>query len=276
MKNKMQTPELVWLDNKKQEKILVKTWHCELPNGDTLLVYPGISTDGMSAPEFTHAIMGDNWDSEMLPIAFMHDCLFKIHAYNNRELCDWLMLETMEQQGISWLYRNTVYSALTMFSSESWEHYNETYLINRNLIHLHKKHKKENSNMYELGAKIGAKLIEAGVKNINTKPLQDEILDTVQKFKEARADGDISWSDIMDVIAELGQDIVAVIKAKSDMSENQLAETLVAILKEVYFSPEGFNNPSITFLPDWVEDHIEDFLFEYVLPFSLKFIISAV
>lgn len=128
--------------------------------------------------------------------------------------------------------------------------------------------------MTVLAKAVGETLLEIGLSRIDVKPMRDEIMETIKTIKDSRADGDITFVEIVDIFCELGQDIISVIKAKSSMSENELVDIVSSILKEAYFSEEGLNNPSLTFLPNWVEDNVEEFIFDYAIPLILKLILK--
>ena len=45
---------------------------------------------------------------------------------------------------------------------------------------------------------------------------------------------------------------------------------IVDLVKDIYYSEEGLNNPDIPVIPDWLEDNMEAGLFDFSLPMVAK------
>jgi hypothetical protein len=129
-------PELIEFKDYKHTRMLNKRWIAELGNGDVLTAEKGVITDGISWPPLLDL---DSFDDDLLIPGFLHDCLFKIHAYGCRFICNDLMLEAMVQKEISWVERNMIYAGLTVGSEDAWNSYDERLVnMNRKLIKIEK------------------------------------------------------------------------------------------------------------------------------------------
>ena len=97
----------------------------------------------------------------------------------------------------------------------------------------------------------------------------EEIFEVVKAVKDAKYDGSISFSEMKDIAGEL---VDAAAKTVTEYSSGRqgAAELVVKIVKDLYYSPEGLNNPDISWIPDGLEDRLEDVFFDFVLPVAAK------
>lgn len=105
--------------------------------------------------------------------------------------------------------------------------------------------------------------------------LSKQIIKVIDVIKESNADGDITYKELENILIELIDSIFNILKnyCKSNYS---LPELIVKIIKYVYYSPDGLDNPNISFVPDIIEEELEAILFNNILPVAAKALTFAI
>ncbi len=103
-------------------------------------------------------------------------------------------------------------------------------------------------------------------QSVEVEKVMAEVAEVIKDIKEAGADESYSFSEIMKIIMS----VIDVIKEATFITDienvEDAANIVIEILKEVYFGEEFLNNPNISLIPDFIEDKIENTVFDYVLP----------
>jgi len=109
--------DLIDVDNDIWE--LRDNWLSQMVSQKCVLIKKGMTTDGASIPRYCWSIIGHPLSGWILPHALAHDALYSAELLSRKE-CDEFLLLSMKQAGVSWLRRNTVWSAVRMFGGSVW------------------------------------------------------------------------------------------------------------------------------------------------------------
>ena len=113
--------------------------------------------------------------------------------------------------------------------------------------------------------------------DVNSKEAYDiekRVKEIVADFKKAIEDGKLEFADDVKLLYDVAELVVHVIVEDKNISLVEVQPLAEKLLDYIYFSPEGLNNPNISWLPDWLEDPLERELFHKVLPFVIYAIVK--
>lgn len=106
-----------------------------LPNSRILRVKKGFVTDFASVPRIFWNVIAPT-HGQHTRAAFIHDALYSARALSRTE-CDWMFLQIMQDCGVSWIKRNTMYSAVRTCGGFVWmKHTPESIAEARKIITL--------------------------------------------------------------------------------------------------------------------------------------------
>lgn len=91
-----------------------------LGDGRILTVKCGFCFDGASIPKWLWSLIGSPRDPDLWAAALFHDAMYHSHYFTRAE-ADQALLDLLEQSGVSWLRRHTIYRAVRTFG---WSSYN--------------------------------------------------------------------------------------------------------------------------------------------------------
>lgn len=84
---------------------------------DEMLILPVWTTDYGSIPMLFQNLFRK--DGAYAPAYVLHDWLYSSEMFA-RNMCDWILLEALEELGASWIERNTIYSAVRLGGGFVW------------------------------------------------------------------------------------------------------------------------------------------------------------
>lgn len=91
----------------------------------------------------------------------------------------------------------------------------------------------------------------------------DSLLTTI---RTSYLDKKYTIEEITDLIKEISITISHIVKISNNLTKEQFKQLILEIIKKIYFNPEGLNNPSLTFLPNFIEDKVEKQIFNVIIP----------
>lgn len=95
----------------------------ERGNGQIIQINPGFDFDGASIPRGLWSVVGSPMTDGYQRAGCLHDALYASeHFY--RAFCDKLFLEAMESDGVSYIKRTAMYTAVKMFGWTVWKGHN--------------------------------------------------------------------------------------------------------------------------------------------------------
>jgi len=103
--------------------------------------------------------------------------------------------------------------------------------------------------------------------------LIDSIEEVVASAKDMSEDGKYQFTEIMEVCGDVIQ-LIGNAEFIKDLSLDKKIKLCTELINEIYFSEDYLDNPDIPYLPNWIEDKIEDYLFDLVLPGIIKSILK--
>jgi hypothetical protein len=104
--------------------------------GYRITVKKGLETDFASIPQIFWSIIGAPTTGLYLKPSIVHDALYMSEAVERSE-ADAIFLDLMKQQGVSWLKRNIMYSAVRVGGMFVWNsHKPDTVLENKQYIRI--------------------------------------------------------------------------------------------------------------------------------------------
>jgi len=96
-----------------------------------------------------------------------------------------------------------------------------------------------------------------------------ELLDVSKAVKEAKKDGKFSISEIIKILTEV-IDLVTKTELIKKLKSDKKYDIIISILREIYFGEDFFGNPDIPYIPNFIENKLEEMLFDLVLPGVVK------
>ena len=94
-------------------------------------------------------------------------------------------------------------------------------------------------------------------------------MDVAEAFRESFADSEFSLDDLKGIMRELTEAVTCTLMAVANAKDG-IGMLVVDLVKKIYYSEEGLNNPDIPFIPDWLEGNLEAGLFDFALPMVTK------
>ncbi len=81
----------------------------------------GFQTDGVSIPRVAWRLIGHPFQVPLLGPALCHDALYAGELVVGHHEADWMFLSWMQQAGIGWAKRNSVWSAVRSCGGWTWD-----------------------------------------------------------------------------------------------------------------------------------------------------------
>ena len=97
----------------------------------------------------------------------------------------------------------------------------------------------------------------------------EEIMDVAEAFRKSFEDGEFSLVDLKIVMSEMTKAVTDTLMPVTTAKDG-IVMLIFDLVKKIYYSEEGLNNPDIPVIPDWLEDNLEAGLFDFALPMVAK------
>ena len=120
-------------------------------------------------------------------------------------------------------------------------------------------------------------ILEKSVIDVNSKEAKDiekRVKEIVADTKLAIADGKLNFADDAKLLYDVAELVVHIIVEDKKMPIDEVQPLAEELMDYIYFSPEGLDDPNISFLPDWLEEPVEKELFHHILPFVIFAIVK--
>jgi hypothetical protein len=89
-------------------------------DGTKITVPGGTITDGASIPRLFWRMIGGPMTGKFRRAAVVHDYLYSTHKLS-REKSDWIFLDAMRTDGVSWWKRRAMWAAVRSFGEIPWD-----------------------------------------------------------------------------------------------------------------------------------------------------------
>ena len=120
-------------------------------------------------------------------------------------------------------------------------------------------------------------ILEDSHINFDSKEAKDidtRVREIVADAKLAIKKGKLDFANDAKLLYDVAELVVHIIVEDKNMPIDEVQPLAEELLDYIYFSPEGLDDPNISFLPDWLEEPVEKELFHHILPFVIYAIVK--
>lgn len=104
------------------------------------------------------------------------------------------------------------------------------------------------------------------IYSTNKLDIDNKIDSLLVTIKTSYEDKKLSIEEITELIKEISTITYEIVKISNNLDEDKFVQLVLDIVTKIYFSENGLNNPDLTFLPNIVENKIENIILKDIIP----------
>ena len=104
------------------------------------------------------------------------------------------------------------------------------------------------------------------IYSTNKLDIDNKIDSLLSTIKTSYGDKKLSIEEITELIKEISVIVCEIVKISNNLDEDKFVQLILDIVTKIYFSENGLNNPDLTFLPNIVENKIENIILKDIIP----------